>query len=197
MPLKEILNKAGKYATLITGGMTIESYFRGRQNDIKDITINTLMQQNNAKENIIKDQLERQIHSDKTVSELSAAAEKFTTNLQKFEESKLAEPSYLEKAISVKAEIAKIIADYTNTGNKSLSGDYLNQLQTAIDNLGQTQKLALIHILASISILFCLFTLIGVYLGDYIIEYFKLEARYPRLARYFSIRRKFQTYYFI
>lgn len=42
----------------------------------------------------------------------------------------------------------------------------LGQLSGVIDSLTQPQKLAVINISGSVTILFCLFTLIGVYFGD-------------------------------
>lgn len=66
-----------------------------------------------------------------------------------------------------------------------------------IDTLSQTQKGALIHLSMSITILLCLFSLIGVFYGEQLINYFNLEQRYPKLAGIIKLRRKFQQYYFL
>ena len=102
-------------------------------------------------------------------------------------------------------EFSSVVKDFTNSkgGGNTTSNllssfqDNLNQLQALIDSFTQSQKLAIINISASITILFCLFTLIGIYFGDWIVDYFKWEEKYPRLARYFSLRRKLRTSYFI
>lgn len=73
----------------------------------------------------------------------------------------------------------------------------LSEFSDHMDALSLIQKGAVIHICFSISILFSLFTLIGVYFGDWFINYFNLELKYPRLATFFRLRRKFQNYYFI
>jgi len=65
-----------------------------------------------------------------------------------------------------------------------------------LDQLSHEQKYAVIHISFAITILFCLFTLIGIHSGDRLIEYFKLEEKYPKLAKYFLIRRKLKSYSF-
>lgn len=65
-----------------------------------------------------------------------------------------------------------------------------------IDQLSQEQKFSIIHIFFSISILFCLFTLLGIHSGDKIIKYFRLEDKYPKLVRSIHIRRRIQTYSF-
>ena len=72
-----------------------------------------------------------------------------------------------------------------------------SEVYEVIDSLSQTQKGAVIHISFSLVILFCLFTLIGVFYGEKLIQYFKLEEKFPRLARYINLRRKFQQFYFL
>lgn len=83
------------------------------------------------------------------------------------------------------------------TQNNFLNLDYFVSFQNSIDNLSQYQKFALIHIFSSVSILFCLFTLVSVYIGNQLIDYFKLTERFPRLAKYIALRQKFTKYYFI
>ena len=38
-------------------------------------------------------------------------------------------------------------------------------------------------------------SVMAVVYGDYLINYLKLEEKYPRLARFIQIRRKFQHFY--
>lgn len=54
--------------------------------------------------------------------------------------------------------------------------DYLNTLSTI-------EKGAVFHLLASFLILFSMFNIISALLGDKIIIYFKLETRFPKLAK--------------
>jgi len=54
---------------------------------------------------------------------------------------------------------------------------------------------AISHILACISIFGCLFDIAIAYYGDYLIIYYKLEEKYPRLAKWIKFRIKFQHYY--
>lgn len=53
------------------------------------------------------------------------------------------------------------------------------------------------HISASVFVLLCLFSIVSVHYGDLLIKYFKLEDKFPRLAKYIRLRRLFQEYYFI
>src|ERR1700694_897577 len=79
-----------------------------------------------------------------------------------------------QKHLEFKAEFSNVVKDFTNSkgGGNTTSNllssfqDNLNQLQALIDSFTQSQKLAIINISASITILFCLFTLIGIYFGD-------------------------------
>jgi hypothetical protein len=34
-----------------------------------------------------------------------------------------------------------------------------------------------------------------IFLGDYFINYFNLEEKYPKIANFIKVRRKFQNYY--
>lgn len=111
----------------------------------------------------------------------------------------------LNDANDSKEFVERILEMFDNGGSNnsihfapwdSLTNIY-SEVYQVIDSLSQTQKGALIHISFSVVILFCLFTLIGVYYGEKFIQYFKLESKFPRLARYIDIRRKFQQFYFI
>lgn len=75
--------------------------------------------------------------------------------------------------------------------------EYLLYYQESLNHITEYQKFAMIHILASVFILLCLSSLITVFIGNSLIEYFKLSRRWPKLAKYIQLRQKFQTYYFI
>ena len=69
---------------------------------------------------------------------------------------------------------------------------YYLSYQSYLDQLTLEQKGAIINISLAVTIFFCLTTLLGVFAGDRIVEYFKLETRYPKLAKFFTLRRKFR-----
>jgi hypothetical protein len=77
------------------------------------------------------------------------------------------------------------------------STDYYHQIQSLIDNLSLTQKGALANILFSIVCLYSFISIIGVLFGDYLLDYFKLEQKFPRLAKYFTIRKKLKRYFLL
>lgn len=235
MKSREIFSKLGKYTSVALGGMTVESYFRGRQSDIKDTTINTLLEQNKYKEDIIKEQFEKIVSDNNIKGILETTAEKFktsmnnatasdealnklkatvqSTNLSEAERTtaqseinRLTENFAREKSAATNSaqEIINTVSNWNKGTSDFHASDLLDRVhnifidtQGLIDSLTQTQKLAIIHVSAATTILFCLATLVAVYFGDLIVDYFKLEGRYPRLARYFNLRRKLRTTYFV
>jgi hypothetical protein len=74
---------------------------------------------------------------------------------------------------------------------------FISTYQDYLSTLTLMQTGALVHIILSIFILFCLFTIIGIFYGDILIKYFILEEKYPKLAKFIQIRRKFQQYYLL
>lgn len=63
-----------------------------------------------------------------------------------------------------------------------------------LETLTLNQKYAMIHILLSFIIFLSISSIVMMYLGDELIKYFKLEEKFPKLARYIQLRRKFITY---
>ena len=89
-------------------------------------------------------------------------------------------------------EINKLM-DKVNNG----SGSNKNFLNNIFDFTSYTtaQLGAISHIFACIFIFGCLFDIAIAYYGDYLIIYYKLEEKYPWLAKWIRLRRKFQHYY--
>ena len=56
------------------------------------------------------------------------------------------------------------------------------------------RKEQLLIFLVSISIYYCILGIASSYYGDKLIIYFKLEEKYPRLARWIKYRRIYQHY---
>jgi hypothetical protein len=90
--------------------------------------------------------------------------------------------------------INKIDTFLNNSNNKS---QYLDSLQSFFDGLSFVQNLAIVHISGSIFILLSLMTIISIFYGEKLIIYFDLEKRFPKLAKFIQIRRKFQQYYLL
>lgn len=194
-------------------------------NDL-NTTVKDLIERDMAKENMVKELLEEKItnivsqdrvrdavestrksfekaiESDKTLTKLNSELSK--ANLSSTDKANLENEissvkntfnSSLEESSKLYDQIESII---NNKGGKLVSNyqDLFNYFQSFIDNLTHYQKFAFIHISSSIFIVFCLFTLIAVFNGNQLIDYFKLSTRYPKLEKYIKLRQKFQLYYF-
>jgi hypothetical protein len=90
--------------------------------------------------------------------------------------------------------INKINTLLNDSNNKS---QYLDSLQQFFDGLNYEQNLAMSNILGSMFIIFTLFSIISIFYGDKLITYFDLENKYPKMAKFIQIRRKFQQYYLL
>lgn len=94
----------------------------------------------------------------------------------------------------VKVEITRTSIELQSKQN--FIGDTVDRFQEFLTSLSFLELGYLINILTGLFTILCLFNLMSVFYSGQIIAYFNLESRYPRLAKYFSLRRKFQFYYF-
>ena len=79
--------------------------------------------------------------------------------------------------------------------DKFLDGFNIKILYDYLDGLSLLEESAFLHILGSVLILSCTFSIIGVLFGIELIRYLNLEVKYPKLAKYLIIRATFQRYF--
>lgn len=75
--------------------------------------------------------------------------------------------------------------------------DYFNYIQEMLSGLTLEQHACFVNGLGFFLVFLTLNSLVSAYFGNKIINYFKLEKRYPRLAKIIEYRIKFLNYYFI
>ena len=78
--------------------------------------------------------------------------------------------------------------------------DLLSMVTRYIDflqSLSVEQLFAVTNILTAIFFIFCMFNIVSVLFGLFLIDYFKIVEKLPRLAKIIELRNKFQRYYFI
>jgi hypothetical protein len=81
-------------------------------------------------------------------------------------------------------------SSFINTFKKLLE-DWNNFISSlSIEQLG-----ALAHFLATFLVLWCVFSIAIIVYSDILIKYFKLEEKYPKIAKFIKIRRMFQQFY--
>jgi hypothetical protein len=97
-------------------------------------------------------------------------------------------------------EIQDIITSSKSGGSSQLGSNYIEGLWDKfnyfLNNASAAELGAVGHISASVVVLFCLWSLVTVFYGDKLIIKFKLEEKFPKLAKFIQLRRKFQHYYF-
>jgi hypothetical protein len=73
----------------------------------------------------------------------------------------------------------------------------LDKYYEYLDGLTLLQEGAFLHLLMFLLILVIIFNITGIFFGNELINYFKLEDRFPKLAIIFKLRAKYQRYYLI
>lgn len=105
----------------------------------------------------------------------------------------------LNPGIENKLKIYQIIAK-----NMSNSNNLVNNIWESVENFNQwlstityEQNIAFINLSGTFVIFVTLFSIIAIFYGDRLINYLKLEERYPKIAKYIILRRKFQQFYLL
>lgn len=106
----------------------------------------------------------------------------------------------LSESKGILDKIMDILNNISNSSNSSnfinYINYYLNEYLKFLESLDLILQISLAHLLCSIVILWCLISIILIYYGEYLINKLKLENKFPKLAKYIQLRRKFQQYYF-
>lgn len=89
-------------------------------------------------------------------------------------------------------DILKNISDSTSI-NKLFENSLVN-INSMFSDLSTAQLGALGHIFMGIGLYYCVINIASAYYGDKLIIYFKLETKYPKLARWIRYRRVYQNY---
>ena len=71
---------------------------------------------------------------------------------------------------------------------------FIRSFKDFLASLDLIHTFAIIHILGSLSLIFILFSITTIFYGDYLIRRFDLENKYPKLAKWIELRRRFQHY---
>jgi archaellum component FlaC len=102
----------------------------------------------------------------------------------------------LNKLEEIKNSSVKELQDIINNSDiSSYISDLLDSYRNFIDLLGSDQLVALTNILGYTMILFTLFSISVILIGDYLIDNFKLELRFPKLAKLIRIKQKINKHY--
>lgn len=99
--------------------------------------------------------------------------------------------------IESQKDIAAQVENNINTSSESTNnfvGEYFSTFQIYLNSLSTVEQGALASIFFALSVYYCTTGIATYYYGDRAIIYFKLEEKYPRLARWIRYRRTVQHY---
>src|SRR6266704_1054258 len=107
------------------------------------------------------------------------------------------------KIDELKNEVTKTKVEYYRTSLEESQNKLTNELESIeqlvnknkfLSTLSFEQLIAVTHLTSTICILINIITIISILFGDQLINYFKLEERFPRLAFIFNLRKKFNNF---
>ena len=108
---------------------------------------------------------------------------------------------YLLSVHDISKNVIDFVVNNNTFGNHFINGDsissFFENLSNFISHLTFEQLLAVAHISSSIFIFILLFNIISVIYSDFLLNYLKIEEKYPKLGRIIKIRRMYQQYYLI
>lgn len=93
------------------------------------------------------------------------------------------------------AELEKLLSSRNNFRVEDFT-DQIGTYREYLTTLSIEQHIALIHLCLTFTMFFALISITSIFYGDLLIKYYDLEVKFPKLAKFISIRRKLQFYYF-
>ena len=109
--------------------------------------------------------------------------------------------NYYKKELEESVERSdKLINELSSFLDKNKT-NFLENLEVVIknyidflSNLNTEQLCNVMTITSSSLILICIFHILIIYFGNFLIDYFRLESKYPRIAKFIRLRKMFQDF---
>jgi hypothetical protein len=210
MTLKQLINKTGKYFTGGVGLLTIDGYIRYFKDKKLLERYNFELDRNRMLDALVsrKESLDIVREDVKSMTEIKYNLTNTIEDDTRDNLISMLSPNLNNIAENIgksNDKLSDVIDLLFNSGSGSKTNflfveditKFISMYQDYLSTLTLAQTGALVHIIVSLFIFFCLFTIIGIFYGDTLIRYLNLEEKYPKLARFIQLRRKFQQYYFI
>jgi len=96
--------------------------------------------------------------------------------------------SELIKLEETKKSSVNELQNIINSDFSSYISDFLRNFRSFVDLLNLEQLVALVNIIGYTTILFTLFSITSILIGDFLIDKFKLEIRFPKLSKLIRIK---------
>jgi hypothetical protein len=223
--MTNILRKTGTALTYLGGGLTLITFAQGITTNNQNKTImNSLKTRISKQDEVIKkyEEIIKQNNNNVEIkSKLAEIEENTKTTLMeqdninnitaKIKEATTGDLSMIktdlnhhvqnqtENLISgsgkfdeLKEIIEKIVKSNSGSNNNFIS---LSEWQEILLKLPNEKVGALGHILLSLAMIMSLISILSIFYGEYLIKKYDLENKYPKIASFINLRRKFQNYY--
>ena len=195
-------------ATIIGTGLSMEAYLAQKALD------KTKKEMSDKITQLTTDLTNAQIDNVTTISSIQAQmielkekalkAQELVKNLNKetnvnsesFDVLRSKAQSEFNKIIDIVDEITKNINGRSKNFSSGDIYSYFSSFQDYLATLTLEQTFCLVHLFAFSGILICLFNLASVFYSESLINFYDLETKFPKLAKFIKFRGKFQQYYF-
>ena len=99
----------------------------------------------------------------------------------------------------VLSKTLKAVEEWESKNDKFLDNisDNIDNINNFFINLSHEQNIALFNFSGILLIFITLINILFIFYGNKLLDYFNLENRFPRLAIFINLRRKFQQYYLL
>lgn len=108
----------------------------------------------------------------------------------------------IDSHLNTKIELYKLLSkNIVSDKNNKFTGDNIwdlfDQFNQWLNSINPQENLAFVNLSGVIFIMFTLISIIMIFYGNILLDYFQLEKRLPRIAKLIIQRRKFQSYYLL
>ncbi len=199
MRLKELIKSLGP---IFIGAISIDSYRRQLRSDgvinsstvlEKDKALKVLKeyQDKNFEEQIKNENLRNTVVS--KVSELKELKQNQTELENKYNNASNEEmKKYYKQELEKTDDKMNNIID--KLGNLKFVNFKLDEIYKLFANLTLDQLVSLFNLAIDLSLSFSIFNIINIFLGEHLINYFKLENKYPKIAYFIRLRIKLNSH---
>jgi hypothetical protein len=96
-----------------------------------------------------------------------------------------------------KSQIEEIINEMRRNGNNFTDSiyKYIDNFNHYMASLNYEQNIAIINLFGIFVIIVSLISIVFIFYGNIILDYLNLELKYPKIAKFIVLRRKFQQFY--
>lgn len=211
MRIRKFLQELSAYISLASGSIGMYAYYT-RENlsalqqelQKKSIEMEAIQEKTNkAKETLSEEMLSKITNLKNKMQNMSENANQAMDNLEEIHKVPNTFQAVRDKLREGMSDLEIHVNSITesikrNSSNFNMDDVYriFDSYQDYLATLTLPQHLAFIHLCFLVALAISIINLASVFYSDSLIKYFELETRYPKLAKFFVIRRKLQQYYF-